>query len=275
MRIGFIGLGSQGAGMAEMIAKSDHELVVWARRPGVVDAYVELGAKAAATPAALAAECDIVATCVMADKDVVELAEDRGMLAAMRPGGVFVNHATIDPKTARRLGASAAPHGVEVVDAPVSGSSMAARAKSLLVLASGAEAAIDRAMPMFETYGKVFRCGALGNSQVAKLINNGVFYANMAIAHRALRLAERFDIPADLMRAFLAAGSGGSYAANVETAMFTPSNAAHISGLVEKDSGLLRALCDAGDRDVEKILETVADTLRLLGEPHADLTRPG
>jgi 3-hydroxyisobutyrate dehydrogenase len=124
MRIGFIGLGSQGSGMAEMIAKSGHELTVWARRPGVVDPYVALGARAAASPADLARDCDIVATCVMADKDVVELAEERGVLAAMRPGSVFVNHATIAPETVRRLGERAAAEGV-VVDAPVSGSSAA------------------------------------------------------------------------------------------------------------------------------------------------------
>src|SRR5688572_23275132 len=124
MRIGFIGLGSQGGGIAEMIAKSDHELVVWARRAGVVDPYVELGAKVAETPADLAGQCEIVATCVMADKDVLELAVDKGVLAAMKRNAIFVNHATVRPETARRLGESATAHGVRMIDAPVSGASV-------------------------------------------------------------------------------------------------------------------------------------------------------
>jgi 3-hydroxyisobutyrate dehydrogenase-like beta-hydroxyacid dehydrogenase len=269
MRIGYIGLGSQGAGMAEMIAKSDHDLVVWARRPGVVDPYVELGAVVAETPAELATGCDIVATCVMADADVIEIAETRGVLAAMRPGAIFVNHATILPETVRRIGESAARYGVEVLDAPVSGSSAAARAKSLLVLASGAEGTIDAAMPMFETYGKVIRCGALGASQLAKLVNNGVFYANAAIAHHAIRLAETFGISADQMRAVLAAGSGGSFAANVASSMFNPASASHIAGLVAKDSGLLANESGRGRPDAAKILEVVADTLNMLREAQA------
>jgi 3-hydroxyisobutyrate dehydrogenase len=264
MRIGFIGLGSQGAGMAEMIAKSEHDLVVWARRPGVVDPYLELGASVAATPAEMAGQCDIVATCVMADDDVLELAEQKGVLAAMRPGSLFVNHATIRPDTSRYLAAKAAENGVQLVDAPVSGASIAARAKTLLVLASGEDSAIDVAMPMFDTYGKVFRCGALGNSQLAKLINNGVFFANVALVQRAIGLGESFGIPGDMLRAVLNAGSGASYAVNAVQFMMNPVSAPHVEGLVSKDSQLLAAASGPGQEDAEAILGVVEDTLRAL-----------
>jgi 3-hydroxyisobutyrate dehydrogenase-like beta-hydroxyacid dehydrogenase len=241
MRIGYIGLGSQGAGMAEMIARAGHELVVWARRPGVVDPYVALGAAVAETPAALAAQCAIVGTCVMADDDVLELAGAKGMLAAMAPQSVFVNHATIRPQTARRLGELAEAHGVQVVDAPVSGSSAAARAKTLLVMAGGEAAAIDAAMPMFDCYAKVVRCGGLGDGQVAKLVNNGLYFANVELAHRALELAAALGVETDLMREVLKTGSGGSFAANSEPAFFSPAAAPHIVGLARKDVGLMQA----------------------------------
>jgi 3-hydroxyisobutyrate dehydrogenase-like beta-hydroxyacid dehydrogenase len=240
MRIGYIGLGSQGSGMAEMIAKAGCELVVWARRPGVVDPLVALGARAAASPAELAAQCEIVGTCVMADHDVMELAES--LLTAMTPGSVFVNHATIRPQTALRLGEVARPYGVQVVDAPVSGSSIAARDKTLLVMAGGEPAAIEAAMPMFDCYAKVLRCGGLGDGQVAKLVNNGLYFANAELAHRAFGLAAALGVDPDLMREVVAGSSGASFAAKYEPMLFNPAGAAHVAGLATKDVGLLKAL---------------------------------
>lgn len=237
MRIGYIGLGNKGAGMAEMIAREGHELVVWARRPGVVDPFVTLGATVAESPAVLAAQCQIVGTCVMADDDVISLATS--MLKAMAPGSVFVNHATIRPDTARRLGEMANANGVMVIDAPVSGDDRAAKSKSLLVLAGGDKDALAAAQPMFDCYAKVIYCGALGDGQMAKLINNGLFYANMELAHRAFELATAFGMNTDLLRNVVAACSGGSFSARVEPAMFNPAAANHIASLAVKDVALL------------------------------------
>jgi 3-hydroxyisobutyrate dehydrogenase-like beta-hydroxyacid dehydrogenase len=242
MRIGYIGLGSQGSGMAEMIAKAGHQLVVWARRPGVVDPFVALGAIAANSPGALAAQCEIVGTCVMADDDVIDLAESQGVLRAMASGSVFVNHATVRPGTAARLGEAARPYGVQVVDAPVSGSSIAARDKTLLVMAGGEPAAIDAAMPMFDCYAKVVRCGALGDGQVAKLVNNGLYFATSELAHRAIQLAAALGVDPDLMREVVAGSSGASFAAKYEPMMFNPAGASHVAALATKDIGLLKAL---------------------------------
>jgi 3-hydroxyisobutyrate dehydrogenase-like beta-hydroxyacid dehydrogenase len=228
--------------MAETIARSGHDLIVWARRPSVVDPFVALGATVADSPASLAAQSEIVGTCVMADDDIVELAEAKGMLAAMAPGSVFVNHATIHPETARRLGETAKSHGIHLVDAPVSGSPATSHSKGLLVMAGGEVAAIDAAMPMLGCYGRVIRCGSLGAGQIAKLINNGIFFANMELAHRGLAMAAALGIEPALMRQVLAAGSGGSYAANIEDIVFNPAGAQHISELARKDVELLRKL---------------------------------
>ena len=268
MRIGYIGLGSQGAGMAEMIARSEHDLVVWARREGVVDPYVALGVEVAASPADLAARCDIVGTCVMADADVIGLARDQGMLAAMRPGSVFVNQATISPQTSILLGELGSEHDVLIVDAPVSGSSSAARAKSLLVLASGEDTAIDAAQPMFDTYGKVIRCGALGGGQVAKLINNAVYYANSELVTQALAFAQSAGIGPEQMRAVLAAGSGASFALASQAALVDPNNTDHILGLVAKDVALFHALTpgETPTSDLHRVAEGMARTLRDIAE---------
>lgn len=242
MKIGYIGLGSQGSGMAEMIARSEHDLAVWARRPGVVDPYLALGAMEAASPADLASQCDIVGTCVMADVDVLGLARDQGMLAAMKPGSVFVNQATISPQTSLLLGELGSKHGVLIVDAPVSGSSAAALTKNLLVLASGADEAIHAARPMFDTYGKVVHCGGLGASQVAKIINNALYYSNSQLVHQAHVLAASLGLTSDGLDSVLETGSGGSFAAGVHASMFDPRAAGHIAQLCAKDVELFKAL---------------------------------
>ncbi len=250
MRIGYIGLGSQGAGIAEMIAKSEHDLVVWARRPGVTDAFVSLGAKVAESPAALAAQCDLVGLCVMADKDVEEMVYDRGILAAMKPGAVLVIQSTVRPQTVREIARSAERYGVDVIDAPVSGSSKGARAHTLLVMTGGTKEACAKAQPMFDTCaGKVIYCGGLGNGQIAKLVNNGLFIASLEVVHDAFEIGDGVGISREVLREVLLAGSARSYALEQSDRIFDSRMAAHISPLFLKDVDLLAEITKADGID--------------------------
>src|SRR3954452_305371 len=122
MRVGFIGLGSQGGPMARRVVGGGYDVTLWARRPATLAAFADTPAKTAQSPAELAAASDLVCLCVVGDDDVREvMAGDHGVLAGLAPGGIVAIHSTVHPDTCRELAESAAKHGVLIIDAPVSG----------------------------------------------------------------------------------------------------------------------------------------------------------
>ena len=96
MRVGFIGLGSQGAPMARRIVDAGHPLAIWARRPETLQPFADTAATVARTPAELAANSELVCLCVVNDADVESvIMRDDGVLAGLAAGGVIAIHATV------------------------------------------------------------------------------------------------------------------------------------------------------------------------------------
>src|ERR1700677_4022117 len=116
LRVGFIGLGSQGGPMAQAIIDRGFATTVWARRPETVVPF-EGSASVAGSPAALAADGDIGGICVLTDADVeqVTLGPD-GLIEGLRPGTIVAIHSTVDPSTCTRLASALAATGAEVID---------------------------------------------------------------------------------------------------------------------------------------------------------------
>jgi 3-hydroxyisobutyrate dehydrogenase len=256
MRIGYIGLGNQGGGIADAIAQSDHELVVWARRPEVADTYVERGGTFAASPAELAAQCDIVGLCVTGDDDVTSLVTDQGVLESMRPGAVLAIQSTVRPQTVRSFSPRADERGVLLVDAPVSGSGDAARHRVLLVTTGGSQDAVAAATPLFDTCaGAVVHCGGLGDAQVAKLINNGLFTANLKIVLDAFEIGSQLGVDPDTLRSVLTAGSARSFGVEQSARIFAPNRPPHAVSLLRKDLALLADLAAESGVETGDILE--------------------
>ncbi|OBK76310.1 NAD(P)-dependent oxidoreductase [Mycobacterium sp. 1274761.0] len=214
MRVGFIGLGSQGAPMARRIAEGGYELTLWARRPATLEPFADTGAKTAQSPAELAAASDIVCLCVVGDDDVREVVNgDTGVLAGLPSGGIIAIHSTVHPDTCAEIGEAAAQQGVSVVDAPVSGGGPAAEEGTLLVMVGGDEDAVQRSRPVFATYADpVVHLGPLGSGQVAKILNNLLFSANLGAASSTLTLGEFLGIPRDRLCEVLTRGSATSKA---------------------------------------------------------------
>lgn len=213
---GFIGLGSQGAPMAHRIIDAGYDLTIWARRPETLEPFADSGASVAPSPAELAAQCDVVGLCVMADADVEDVVlRDDGVLAGMRSGGIIVIHSTVHPDTCRRVASLAAARGVDVIDAPVSGGAPAASAGRLVVMVGGDDGVVERARPILSTYGDpVLHLGPIGNGQVAKLINNFVFTAQLALGLETFDFAHRLGVDRDALARVFATGSGGSFGIN-------------------------------------------------------------
>ena len=196
MRVGFIGLGSQGGPMAKRIIEAGFATSLWARRPASLEPFADTPAKVAGSPAELAADSDLVCLCVVSDTDVDEITGgDDGVLAGLKSGGVIAVHSTVHPKTCHDLAEKAAVHGISVIDAPVSGGAPAVAEGRLLVMVGGDADVVARCRPVFESYADpIVHLGDLGSGQTTKLLNNLLFTANLGTAAGALALGEALGV---------------------------------------------------------------------------------
>lgn len=216
-KVGFIGLGSQGAPMARRIVEGGFPLAIWARRPESLEPFADTDAVPVASPAEVGAASEIVGICVWSDSDVEDvLLRDDGVLAGMKAGGIVAIHSTIHPDNCIRLAGLVAERGITLIDAPVSGSGPAAAAGELLVMAAGDETAIERCRPVFATYANpIVTLGAVGAAQTAKVINNLMLAAHLAIAMEGYQLADDLKVDLNGMAQVLASGTGASKAAGM------------------------------------------------------------
>lgn len=214
-RVGFIGLGSQGGPMAERIVQAGYSTSLWARRAETVAPFEATDAVIVATPAELAERSDVLCICVVDDGGVDEvLRGPDGALTALAGDSVVVIHSTVHPGTCLRLQADYP--NVHVVDAPVSGGGHMATAHELLVMVGGSVDVVERCRPIFETFGNpVLHLGPLGSGQEAKILNNTVFAAQLALACEVFALAADRDLDQAALATVLSRGSGRSYAAEV------------------------------------------------------------
>lgn len=170
MRIAFLGLGIMGRPMAANLVKAGHEVAVWNRTPGKqVD-----GARVATTPGDAANRAEVVWMCV-SDTKAVEgvLFGPGGVETTIGSGAVVVDSSTISPTAERQFADRLKAKGVDYVDAPVTGSKVAAEAGSLIFMVGGDEAVLARIDPLFKAMGKqVFRMGETSKGQAAKIVMN-------------------------------------------------------------------------------------------------------
>jgi 3-hydroxyisobutyrate dehydrogenase len=266
VRVGFIGLGSQGAPMARRIIDAGFPMTLWARRPATLEQFAGSHATVADSPAKLAAACDLVCLCVRDDADVeaVTLGAD-GVLAGLRPGGVIAVQSTVHPDTCRRLAdAAATACDGRVVDAPVSGGGPAAEAGRLLVMVGGDDATVAYCRPVFASYGDpVIHLGPLGAGQVTKLLNNAAFTAQLGIVDSLLGLGRALGVDPGRLGEVVLHGSGRSFA--LERVASSGGTLDRISGhaghLLDKDVRLVIDLVNAADASTTNGATAAGDTL--------------
>ncbi|HEY4022908.1 MAG TPA: NAD(P)-dependent oxidoreductase [Pseudonocardiaceae bacterium] len=216
MKAGFIGLGNQGMPMARRIAQAGIPITVWARRPEVAAKASEWGAELTDSPAAVGAICDVLGICVFDAAGVDEvLFGPHGVLESAAPGTTILVHSTVSPADVRSFAQRAEPHDVIVLDAPVSGGPSAAAAGELLVLLGGPADARRRVEPVVDSYaGRVIHFPEVGSAQLAKLVNNTLLAAQMALVADAVRLGQRHGLGGELLDV-LRAGSARGFAADL------------------------------------------------------------
>jgi 3-hydroxyisobutyrate dehydrogenase len=270
VKVGFIGLGSQGGPMARRIVAGGYETTLWARRPATLEPFAGTPASIAESPAELAAASDLVCLCVVGDADVDEITGgEHGLLGSMKPGSVIAVHSTVHPSTCRDLAKAAADQGVSVIDAPVSGGGAAASAGCLLVMVGGDAEVVERCRPVFETYADpVVHLGDLGSGQTTKLLNNLLFTANLGTAATALSLAGALGVSPDRFTEVVSRSSGNSFALNALGGAGGLDRLAGLAGtLLQKDVRLIADLADEAAAQPGAALDAADAALALMEHP--------
>jgi 3-hydroxyisobutyrate dehydrogenase len=174
VKIGFIGLGTMGAGMASNLQEAGHDLVVHDIRRHVAEPHLAAGAVWADSVGAVGQAADVVFTSLPTPPDVAAVAlGDGGLLANMAPGGVYFDLSTNSPTLVRQLHAAFAERGLHVLDAPVSGGPAGARSGKLAIWVGGDQEVFNRHTRLLGAIGdQVMYVGPIGAGSVAKLVHN-------------------------------------------------------------------------------------------------------
>ena len=173
-KLGFIGLGNMGKGMALNLARAGYPLTVHDIRPEPVQELVEAGAKAAASPREVAENSEIVITMVTSSPHVEQIMfGPDGVLAGLKKGNIIIDMSTIDPIVTRKVAAAATERGIDMMDAPVSGAPLKAADGTLSIMVGGKKDIFDQCRPILEVMGeKIIHAGDVGMGEVVKLANN-------------------------------------------------------------------------------------------------------
>jgi len=196
LTVGYIGLGLMGKSIARNIHNAGFPLVVYNRSRAAVDELVAEGAKAASSPAELAAQVEAVFTALPDTPDVEKVVlGERGILAGAQAGLIWVDNSTIKPVAARSLAAQLATQGVLSLDAPVSGGEIGARNGTLAIMVGGAAEALEKIMPVFRAMGKtITHVGEAGAGQVAKAANQIMAAAQMVAMAELLIFSQKAGV---------------------------------------------------------------------------------
>ncbi len=196
LKVGYIGLGLMGKSIARNILKAGFPLVVHNRSQSSVDELTAEGAKAAASPAEVAAQVDIVFTNLPDTPDVEKVVLGaKGILEGAHPGLIFIDNSTIKPASSRMLAVRLAEKGAAALDAPVSGGDIGAKNGTLTIMVGGEEAAFQKALPVFQAMGKtITRVGDSGAGQVAKAANQIMVAAQMVAMGELLIFARKSGV---------------------------------------------------------------------------------
>jgi 3-hydroxyisobutyrate dehydrogenase-like beta-hydroxyacid dehydrogenase len=193
MKVGFVGLGNMGLGMAASLLKAGHDMMVYNRTPDKAKPLVEKGARKAASVAD-ASKGDVVIT-MLADDCALEsvVLGDAGILANLTEGAIHVSASTISVALADKLTVEHAKCGQRFVSAPVFGRPEAAAAAKLFIVVAGAADAVDTCVPLFEAMGqKTFRFGEKpSNANLVKISGNFMISSTIEMLSEAMALVEK------------------------------------------------------------------------------------
>ncbi|WP_254601870.1 3-hydroxyisobutyrate dehydrogenase [Sphingomonas bacterium] len=210
-KIGFIGLGNMGGGMAANLVKAGHRVKAFDLSDAALARAEEAGCARARSAADAVSDAEAVVTMLPAGKHVRQVYGGE-IFGAVPRNAILMDCSTIDVASAKAVIAEAAAGGIAMVDAPVSGGIAAADAGTLTFMVGGEAAAFARARPILERMGKaVIHAGAAGAGQAAKIANNMLLGATMVATCEAFLLAEKLGLDPQTFYDISSKASGQSW----------------------------------------------------------------
>jgi 3-hydroxyisobutyrate dehydrogenase len=272
LRVGFIGLGAMGMGMALNLHKQGMLTAVWNRtRSKARTVAQQTNCRAVDTLGELAELCDVLVSCVSADSDVLGIVDD--LLPAAIDGKIVVDCSTVSADTARAAAHRLRAHGASFLDAPVSGGVEGARDGTLAIMVGGEQETFERARPVLEAMGRtVAHFGENGAGQAAKATNQIMCAGVIQAVAEAMAFAKSQDLPLDKLIETLGQGAGSSWyfvhrAPNIVRNEYP---AGFRVRLHEKDLKICRAMAARHGVQLPLIEMTLVHYRRLIEQGHGD-----
>ncbi|MBB6092770.1 3-hydroxyisobutyrate dehydrogenase [Povalibacter uvarum] len=271
-KIGLIGLGAMGVGMARNLHKHGLLAGVWNRTASKTQAVArETGCVVAQSPTDLAPLCDAIVLCVSADADVLGVVD--ALLPNIRRDAVVIDCSTVSADTARSAAHRLRERGAFFIDAPVSGGVEGARDGALAIMCGGDAQAFERARPVLEAMGKtVTHFGASGMGQAAKATNQIMCAGVIQAVAEAMAFAKAEELPLDKLIETLGKGAGSSwYFVNRAPNIVRDSYPAGFRvRLHDKDLKICRAMAARHGVQLPLIEMTLVHYRRLIEQGHGD-----
>jgi 3-hydroxyisobutyrate dehydrogenase len=254
--VGFIGLGNMGGPMCGHLVEAGFDVTAFDLNDAALARLVEAGARAAGSVAECARGADVLVTMLPAPPHVEQvLLGEGGGIGALEPGSIAIDMSTSSTAVGGRVVSAASARGVDVLDAPVAGQSIGARAGTLAIYVGGPEAAFARALPLLQAMGdpeRIFHLGDNGAGYTVKLLLNLLWFIESVAVGEVLSVGVRAGVSLDRLHAALVG---------------SPAN----SVFLERD---VRMVLDDGDYDeafpmrlVTKDLGLAVDLARDVGVP--------
>jgi 3-hydroxyisobutyrate dehydrogenase len=277
LRIGFIGLGLMGEGMARNFLAKGFPLTVYNRTAARADALVAEGARRADSPRALAEASDVIVTCV-ADPAALEHVAlgEHGLLAGARAGVIWIDTSTIGAAASTRMAGRAIERGVRYLEAPVTGSKLGAKNGTLVVMTGGPRALHDECAPLIGVFAsKIVHCGEVGAAAVVKLVGNTIISFMLEGLSEGAVLAERAGVSlGTILEVVQASGFASPYWGFKGGAMQRRDFETHFSlDLLHKDQRLMLAEAEALRVPMPGLaaIHAVTEVARAIGVGHEDI----
>ena len=248
MKVGFVGLGNVGGKLAGSLLRNGFELTVRDLDRGAAGPFLARGAHWADSPAEMAANCDIVITCLpspAASSAVMEAGD--GVLAGLSEGMIWAEMSTTDEAEVRRLGARVAERGGEPVDCPVSGGCHRAATGNIAIFAGCERATFERTMPVLAALGRrILHTGPLGSASILKVLTNYLATANLVTLCEALVTASKAGMDLNTTYEAIRISSGNSFVHETESQVILNGSRDinFTMDLVSKDVGFFQAVAE-------------------------------
>ncbi|HCY13448.1 MAG TPA: 3-hydroxyisobutyrate dehydrogenase [Gammaproteobacteria bacterium] len=255
MKIGFIGLGNVGSKLAGSLLRNGFDLTVRDLDRASAQPLLEQGARWAQSPGKMAAQVDMVITCLpnpAASAAVME-SED-GVLAALAPGVIWAEMSTTDEQEVRRLGAAVVQRGGEPIDCPVSGGCHRATSGNISIFAGSQRSTFERALPVLAAMGReILHTGPLGSASVLKVVTNYLASVNLVALGEALMTAKRAGMNLNTTFEAIRISSGNSFVHETESQVILNGsrNINFTMDLVLKDLGLFQGIAERANVPLE------------------------